>query len=66
MEYPLRMLVHCAEVLLATGNVPKAEELLTLARNLLQDQASRISDESLRQSYLYDVPLHQQILNNFN
>jgi len=66
IEYPLRMLVHCSEVLLATGNVSKEQELLTLARNLLQDQASRISDESLRQSYLYDVPLHQQILNNFN
>ena len=63
VEYPLRVLVHCAEVLLAEENVAKAEELLTTARNMLQDQANRISDETLRQKYLQEVPLHQQILN---
>lgn len=66
MEYPLRMLVNCAEVLSTVGNKGKAEELMTVAKSLLQDQARRISDESLRQSYLNDVPLHQQILNTFN
>ncbi len=66
VEYPLRVLVHCAEVLLATGNVTKAEELLVSSKNILQEQAGRISDDDLRQSYLHDVPLHQRILNELN
>ena len=43
----------------------RAQEVLDTAYNLLQEQASRISDEEMRHSFLEEVPAHREILSEF-
>ncbi len=62
IEYPIRVLLSCSDVFSATGNQEKSAESISLANELLEKRAARISDEAARQSYLENVPLHQELL----
>jgi len=61
IEYPLRVYLTAADVLIAAGQEERATETLTAAQTLIQEQAARISDETTRQAFLENVPLHRQI-----
>jgi Asp-tRNA(Asn)/Glu-tRNA(Gln) amidotransferase C subunit len=58
---PLRVHVTCHRVLRAQED-PRADELLARAHALLQQRAATITDAALRQSFLQNVPAHQEIL----
>jgi DNA-binding SARP family transcriptional activator len=49
------------EVLSATQE-PRAKDILEKAHKLLQERATKISDERLRQTYLENVPAHREIV----
>jgi predicted ATPase/class 3 adenylate cyclase len=51
----------CYQVLRASQD-HRADDLLTAAHNLLQQQAARITDDELRHSYLQNVAVHSEIL----
>lgn len=61
IEYPLRVYLTSADVLSAADDMQRAIEILITAKALLQEQATRISDETTRQAFLQQVPLHQQL-----
>ncbi len=50
-----------SQVLQSSGD-PRAGEVLARAHCLLQDLAARISDESLRRSFLENLPWHREIV----
>jgi predicted ATPase len=58
---PLRVHVTCHRVLRAQED-PRADELLARAHALLQQRAATITDAALRQTFLQNVPAHQEIL----
>jgi len=60
-EEPLRVYLTCYQVLRSTHN-PSADSLLESAYLILQEQAARIEDESMRLSFLEKVPHHREIL----
>ena len=57
---PLRILLICYNTLKALAD-ERAMEILEKAYRLLQEQAARIADETLRRSFLHHVPAHQAI-----
>jgi class 3 adenylate cyclase/tetratricopeptide (TPR) repeat protein len=61
IEYPLRIYLTAADVLIAAGQEERATEALAAAQTLIQEQATRISDETTRQAFLENAPLHRQI-----
>lgn len=61
IEYPLRVLLSCADVYSAVDEREKAATAVSLAADLLEKRAARISDEAARRSYLENVPLHQEL-----
>ena len=58
---PLRIYLTCYQVLRLAGD-PQAEQILETAFNLLQEQASRISDQTYRNLFLENVPWHREIM----
>jgi tetratricopeptide (TPR) repeat protein len=58
---PLRVYLTCYQVLRAHDD-PRAEEVLDVGYQLLQERADKIGDEDLRRSYLENVPYHRQIV----
>jgi class 3 adenylate cyclase/tetratricopeptide (TPR) repeat protein len=58
---PLRIYLTCYQVLQMDGN-PQAEEILDIAFNLLQEQASRITDQAYRSLFLEKVSWHREIM----
>jgi predicted ATPase/class 3 adenylate cyclase len=58
---PLRIYVTCFQVLQASGD-PRAEEILSDAFELLQEQAARIPNEAERSRFLQNVPWHRAIV----
>jgi tetratricopeptide (TPR) repeat protein len=60
-DEPLEIYLTCYRVLQTLGD-PRADQVLTEAHQMLQEQAARISDPSLRRSYLENVPPHREIL----
>jgi predicted ATPase/class 3 adenylate cyclase len=58
---PLRIYLTCYQVLRSAGD-PRADEILETAFNLLQDQASQISDQSYRSLFLENVSWHREII----
>jgi hypothetical protein len=58
---PFRVLLTCFQVLRA-ANDPRAGTLLHAARRLLQEQADRLGDETLRRSFLGNVPANREIM----
>ncbi|MEJ2364355.1 MAG: tetratricopeptide repeat protein, partial [Deltaproteobacteria bacterium] len=58
---PLRIYLTCYQVLRLVGD-SKAEKILEIAFNLLQEQASRIPDHAYRGLFLENVPWHRDIM----
>jgi tetratricopeptide (TPR) repeat protein len=63
-EEPFLVYLTCYRVLNANRD-PRAQEILTTAYGLLQEQAVRISDEELRRSFLENVAAHREILSEW-
>ncbi|MBU1877991.1 MAG: tetratricopeptide repeat protein, partial [Chloroflexi bacterium] len=63
-EEPLRVYLTCYRVLQAQQD-PRARAILQTAHRLLQERASRITDEALRRSFLENVPAHREIGREF-
>lgn len=61
IEYPLRVLLSCAQVYAATNRPEQEAVAIQLATELLNKRATRISNQVARQSYLENVPIHQEI-----
>ena len=59
-QSPQRILLICYQVL-AANHDPRAAQLLQRAWTLLQQQASKISDPHLRNSYLQNVPVNLEL-----
>jgi adenylate cyclase len=60
-EEPFRIYLTCYRVLHANDD-PRAEEILAEAHALLQEQATQISDEAMRRTFLENVPAHRAIV----
>ncbi len=63
-DEPLRIYLTCYHVLRA-GQASGAQEVLAIAYNLLQQWANRIADEDLRRSFLRNVRVHRQIVDEY-
>ncbi|MFN8494255.1 MAG: tetratricopeptide repeat protein [Caldilineaceae bacterium] len=62
LDYPHRDYWMCYQVLQAVGEMVLANHALTSAYHLLMQQAQRISELQMRQSYLENVPFNRSIL----
>jgi hypothetical protein len=60
-EEPLRIDLTCYQVLRA-ANDPRADAVLERAHIRLQEQAAKISDEAMQNSFLHNVPYHREIV----
>ncbi len=60
-EFPLVVYLTCYQVLEANQD-PRADEILQTAYNLLQERSAKIDDETLRHSFLENVPAHREIV----
>lgn len=60
-EEPLWVYLTSYQVL-ECNNDPRANDLLESAYHTLQEQAARITDKSMRHSYLEQVPYHREVL----
>lgn len=61
IEHPLRLYLTLIETLQTAGLPEEASELGQAAWRMVQEQAERISDEGIRQSFLADGPLHEAL-----
>jgi len=61
VEYPLHVYLSAVEIFAAAGQPERAREALSTAHALLTEQASRISDEDARRTFLENVPVHRAI-----
>jgi hypothetical protein len=57
---PLHILLICRDTLQALAD-ERAVDVLERSYRLLQDQAARLTDEALKQSFLQYVPTHARI-----
>jgi tetratricopeptide (TPR) repeat protein len=64
IDHPNFVKLVCYKVL-AAQNDPRAETFLEEIYTGLQDQAAKIQDETLRRSFLNNVPWHQEILQQY-
>jgi len=60
-EEPARIYLTCYHVLRASQD-PRAQDILDTAHGRLQEQASTISDEQVRRSFLENVAAHREIV----
>jgi adenylate cyclase len=58
---PLRVLLTCYQVLRAANDL-RAASVLEMAHVKLQERAAKIGDETMRNSYLHNVPYHREIV----
>ena len=63
-EEPFRVRLMCYRVLRANKD-PRASDVLRTAYRLLQEQAAKISEETLRHLFLENVPAHRAIMREF-
>jgi adenylate cyclase len=63
-EEPFRVYLTCYRILDANQD-PRAQETLSVAYNLLQEQASKIGDKDTRRLFLENVPAHREIMGEF-
>jgi len=61
---PFRIYLTCYQVL-KTNQDPRAEEILDSTHKLLQERAYKIDDEDLRSSYLENVAVHREIVEEY-
>ena len=59
-DEPLRVYLTCFQVL-SSSKDPRSTKFLTTAHTLLQEQATKISEEVLRHSFLEKVSAHREI-----
>ncbi len=59
-DEPLRILLTCYRVLRAAAD-PRADGVLNMAFELLHTRAAKLADESLRRTFLEQVPYHREI-----
>lgn len=62
LEDPLQVYVTCHRVFTATGHVEKARSILSYAYTTIQNRAAKIQDETLRTSFLTNIPHNRFIL----
>lgn len=63
---PIRIYLVCYRVLRANPNhSPRAEEILKNAYELLQERASKIGDKKLQRSFLENVNVHREIIDEY-
>lgn len=60
-DEPLRVYLTCYQVLKSSQD-PRADRILETSFALLQEQAAKIKDDSLRRVFLENVPYHREIL----
>ncbi|MEK6256092.1 MAG: tetratricopeptide repeat protein, partial [Chloroflexota bacterium] len=60
-EEPLRVWLTCYRVLQAVQD-PRALSILENAHKLLKERASKISDDSMRQKFIENIPYHAEIV----
>jgi tetratricopeptide (TPR) repeat protein len=60
-EEPQRVYLTCYYALMAVNN-PRAVSILETAHQLLQRRADQISDQTLRRTFLENIPYHLEIL----
>jgi tetratricopeptide (TPR) repeat protein len=65
IEYPLRVYLTGTDVLVAVGQSKRAADMIHTAHTLLLEQASKISDETTRQAFLENGPLHRELQEKF-
>jgi class 3 adenylate cyclase/tetratricopeptide (TPR) repeat protein len=61
MESPLEAFLACTQVFISVGLIDNAVQALQQARAVLLSRAEKISDPTLRKSFLENVPAHQEI-----
>ena len=61
LDYPLRIYNTCADILVAVDQKKEAVALLHAAKSLMEDRASKISNENARFTFLEKAPLHHQL-----
>jgi hypothetical protein len=66
MEHPLRLYLTLAAVAEADGQRKEAAHLLHEAVEMVRAQAERISDETVRQAFLAEGPLHQTLYEEYS
>lgn len=59
---PLQVYLICYEVLRASGEGERGRGILNTAYAILQERAAKISDESMRHSFLTNVPTHRNLM----
>ena len=60
----MRIYLTCYRVLQANDN-PRAQSILDVAHQALQEQAVAITDQEMRRSFLENVPYHREIVHEF-
>lgn len=63
-DEPFRIYLICYRILRDTQDA-RAKEILNTAHSLLQEQAVKISDETLRHSFLANVQTHREVISEF-
>lgn len=61
IEYPIRVFLTVADVWTALEDYQKARDAIACAHEHLVEQAERISDDDMRDSFLKDPPLHREL-----
>ncbi len=64
-EESLRTYLTCYQAL-QVNDAPRAQSILNVAHRMLQEQAAEITDQSLRRSFLENVPYHREIVREFS
>jgi tetratricopeptide (TPR) repeat protein len=59
---PLKVYLICYEVLKASGEGERGRGFLATAHTILQERAAKISDETMRHSFLTHVPIHRELI----
>ena len=62
---PFQVYLTCYRVLKANQD-PRAQEILATAYGLLQERASKITDEEMRHSFLENVAAHREIASHYS
>lgn len=63
-EHPFQVYLTCYRVLRASQD-PRAQGILATAYRLLQERATKITDEELRRSFLESVAAHREIVREY-
>ena len=65
IEYPLQVYLTCYKVKQAEGEMTQAQTILADAHRILQERATHIKDDDLREKFLMGVKAHQEIISEW-